>query len=290
MPLSNGLNHVALLTADLDRFLSFYCEVFDATVLLDVTEGGMRHAGVDLGGGSALHAFCIDGNAHASGSPDIFGRGHLDHLAINVPDEQALNQAQHRLLARGASDGRINDFGILKSVAFRDPDGFEGEVALWASTAAVAISADSQPASARGVTVRALLRQAATSSDATAMRKAIDLLFSDTLDALSPDDEYQLRHQDYVMEMPQSGERVRGRDAMLAMQSHYPSPPAITVRRVTGARGVYFIEGENDYGGAVSHVAAIWELDTDGLIIRDTRYYAEPFHAPSWRSEWAERI
>ena len=45
---SNGLNHVALLTADLDRFLSFYCKVFDVIVLLDVTDDGMRHAGVDL--------------------------------------------------------------------------------------------------------------------------------------------------------------------------------------------------------------------------------------------------
>ncbi len=147
-----------------------------------------------------------------------------------------------------------------------------------------------RPASAQGMTVRALLGQAAASSDAGAMREAVDLLFSGAPDALSADDEYQLRHQDYVMEMPQSGERVCGRDAMRAMQSHYPSPPAITVRRVTGAHGVYFIEGTNDYGNAVSHVAAIWELDAAGRIIRDTRYYAEPLPAASWRSEWTEPI
>jgi hypothetical protein len=28
---------------------------------------------------------------------------------------------------------------------------------------------------------------------------------------LSPEKEYVLRHEDYVMEMPQSGERIRGR-------------------------------------------------------------------------------
>jgi len=31
---------------------------------------------------------------------------------------------------------------------------------------------------------------------------------------LSPEEEYQIRHQGYTMEMPQSGERIRGRDKM----------------------------------------------------------------------------
>lgn len=93
MPLSNGLNHVALLTADLDRFLSFCCEVFDATVLLDVTEDGMRHAGVDLGGGSALHAFCIDGNALPKRSErnlasilSALGRGNRRRWTFGISD------------------------------------------------------------------------------------------------------------------------------------------------------------------------------------------------------------
>jgi hypothetical protein len=28
----------------------------------------------------------------------------------------------------------------------------------------------------------------------------------------------------------------------------------------------------------------------DGKMFRDTRYYAEPFEAPAWRSEWVERM
>jgi hypothetical protein len=57
---------------------------------------------------------------------------------------------------------------------------------------------------------------------------------SELLSNLSPDEEYNVRHQDYVMEMPQSGERFRGRENMRAFQEAYHlSPrPSIQVRRV----------------------------------------------------------
>ena len=41
---------------------------------------------------------------------------------------------------------------------------------------------------------------------------------------LSAEAEYALRHEDYVMEMPQSGERIRGRENMRAFQEAYPTP------------------------------------------------------------------
>jgi hypothetical protein len=34
------------------------------------------------------------------------------------------------------------------------------------------------------------------------------------LSNLSPEEEYNVRHQDYVMEMPQSGESIRGREKL----------------------------------------------------------------------------
>jgi hypothetical protein len=49
---------------------------------------------------------------------------------------------------------------------------------------------------------------------------------------LSEDDEYAIRHPDYTMEMPQSGERIRGRERMREFQRAYPNPPSIAIRRV----------------------------------------------------------
>ena len=139
--------------------------------------------------------------------------------------------------------------------------------------------------------VRELFREAITGNDAAIMRKGVEQLLGLTVDAgLSAEEEYLVRHPDYVMEMPQSQERVRGRDAMRSMQEAFPVPPRLTLRRVLGSGHLWVIEGVNDYDGDTWNVALIWELDDQGLIIRDTRYYAQRSAAPEWRSQWVEPI
>jgi hypothetical protein len=107
---------------------------------------------------------------------------------------------------------------------------------------------------------------------------------------LSAEAEYEIRHEDYVMEMPQSGERIRGREKMREFQEAYPTPPTIQLRRVIVRDSLWIVEGVNDYGsGQIFTVVAIFEL-RDGKIWRDTRYYAEPFEAPEWRALWVEQM
>ena len=65
---------------------------------------------------------------------------------------------------------------------------------------------------------------------------------------LSAEEEYQIRHEDYTLEMPQSGERIRGREKMRAFQEAYPNPPSIKIRRVLARDGLRVVEGVNDYG------------------------------------------
>jgi hypothetical protein len=104
---------------------------------------------------------------------------------------------------------------------------------------------------------------------------------------LDPAAEAALRSEDYVMEMPQSGERIRGRDNMRAFQEHYPVPPAVTVREIRGSGQLFVAEVTNDYEGRVFHAVLVLEV-RDGKIVRDTRYYAEPFDPPAWRARWVE--
>jgi hypothetical protein len=106
---------------------------------------------------------------------------------------------------------------------------------------------------------------------------------------LDAEQEYALRHEDVVIDMPQSGERIRGRDNMKAMQDAYPGPPTITVHRIVGSREVWVVEGRSDYGGRIYYVANILEF-REGKIMRETRYYADPFEAPAWRAQWVEPI
>lgn len=112
--------------------------------------------------------------------------------------------------------------------------------------------------------------------------------------ALNPEEEYRTRHpEDYVMEMPQSGERFRGRENMKAFQESFPDhsdAPKIRIRRVLVRDRLWVVESVVDYGGGqVIHGVAVLELK-DGKIWRDTRYFAEPFEAPEWRSQWVERM
>ena len=114
------------------------------------------------------------------------------------------------------------------------------------------------------------------------------------LSNLDPEEEYNARHpEDYVLEMPQSGERIRGRETMREFQKAYPvtSPATIRLRRVLVREGLWVAEGVIDYGGdqEALDVVLIFEL-RDGRMWRDRWYFAEPFEAPEWRAQWVERM
>ncbi len=127
--LLDGVNHVAILTSDSDRLHAFYTEVFDATVSRDVEEReGMRLSFVDIGEGRELNVFELAGNDEASRQVPMFGRGRIDHLGLQAASLEGFEEIRRRLMARGASDGFVTDFGPVLSLFFRDPDGLEGVV------------------------------------------------------------------------------------------------------------------------------------------------------------------
>lgn len=140
--------------------------------------------------------------------------------------------------------------------------------------------------------VRELFRKAIADNDAAAMRAGLEQMLGLTGElALSPEDEYKLRAADFVLEMPQSRERIRGRDAMRSMQEAFPSPPqSMRVRRVVGADRVWVLEGELDYGQGPWCVVVVLEFDDEASVVRETRLYSEVSEPPAWRSAWVEPL
>ena len=129
--LLDGVNHVAIVTNDTDRLHAFYSEMFDAVVSRDSEEGeGVRLSFVDIGPNTQLNVFQVDGNTEADRQTPMFGRGRIDHLGLQAASDDAFDMIRQRLLAAGASDGFVTDFGPVLSVFFRDPDGLEGEVCV----------------------------------------------------------------------------------------------------------------------------------------------------------------
>jgi len=130
--LLSGVNHVAILTHDTDRLVAFYREVFDAQIgaQLEEFDGAIRLTFIRIGEIAELNVFQVEGNTQADRQTPMFGRGRIDHLGLQAASMDAFDQIRERLIARGASDHFVTDFGPVLSVFFRDPDGPEGEVCV----------------------------------------------------------------------------------------------------------------------------------------------------------------
>jgi catechol 2,3-dioxygenase-like lactoylglutathione lyase family enzyme len=130
MTMLTGVNHVAVLTADLDRFVAFYCDVFDLDVAFSETTPMFRHAIVRAGPDSWIHPAEVADNAHADALPAMFQRGHLDHVALGASSAAHFETLRQRLIDHGATDGTVEDLGAFHSLWFTDPDGMHAELTL----------------------------------------------------------------------------------------------------------------------------------------------------------------
>ncbi len=130
MTLLDGIHHLATLTADMGRLIAFYQRVFDARVVLDLEEEGLRHAFIELGPNTLLHPFQISGVVVPQGATPIFGRGRLDHFGLNAASLDAFRELHRRAVNASASNGEVTSIGPTLSFSFTDPDGAEHEV-LW---------------------------------------------------------------------------------------------------------------------------------------------------------------
>jgi len=130
--LTDGFNHVALLTKDMERLHRFYEQVFDATH--QHVQGGpvgpFWMTVIDVGPGRELNVFQIADNAESDRQVPMFGRGRIDHLALQAASFEAFQEIRTRLIACGAADDFVTDFGQALSLFFRDPDGLECEVCV----------------------------------------------------------------------------------------------------------------------------------------------------------------
>jgi catechol 2,3-dioxygenase-like lactoylglutathione lyase family enzyme len=127
--LLDGVNHIGMLTQDTDRLSRFYSDIFDAPPARTVEDGpGFKLSFIDIGEGRELNVFEIEGNTEAQRQTPMFGRGRLDHVGLQARSLEAFEEIRRRLMACGAADDFVTDFGPALSLFFVDPDGLEGEV------------------------------------------------------------------------------------------------------------------------------------------------------------------
>jgi catechol 2,3-dioxygenase-like lactoylglutathione lyase family enzyme len=130
--LTRGINHVAILTKDTDRLHAFYRDIFEAEIFADMPldDNGGRLSMIKIGEHTELNVFEWPGNPEADRHQPMFGRGPVDHLGLEAADKASFEEIRRRLMACGAADSFVTDFGPAYSIFFVDPDGLECEVLL----------------------------------------------------------------------------------------------------------------------------------------------------------------
>ena len=88
--------------------------------------------------------------------------------------------------------------------------------------------------------------------------------------------EHDIYREDALLHYPQSGERIRGRNNIRESRTVQPNEKHFRVQRITGSGDLWVTEYEMTYDGKRSCVVSIMEFQ-DGLVARETQYFADPF-------------
>ncbi|SEB65082.1 nuclear transport factor 2 family protein [Terriglobus roseus] len=104
------------------------------------------------------------------------------------------------------------------------------------------------------------------------------------------DAEHAIYADDAICEYPQSGERIVGRKNLQALRSHHPGKPSgFQVRRLLGSGDLWVTEYTITYQDREAFTVSIMEF-ADGKVVHETQYFADPFQAPAWRSQWVTKV
>jgi catechol 2,3-dioxygenase-like lactoylglutathione lyase family enzyme len=130
-----GINHLALVTKDMDETVRFYHGVLGAPLVAHLAGPNFRHYFFDIGPGNTVAFFeyrDVDFATFAkpAGVPDPRAT-QFDHLSFNVPDEHALVCLQQRLRDADCEVTEVVDHGFIKSIYFSDPGGIALEASYW---------------------------------------------------------------------------------------------------------------------------------------------------------------
>jgi hypothetical protein len=107
-------------------------------------------------------------------------------------------------------------------------------------------------------------------------------------DASDFEAEHDIYHWDAVLDYPQSGERIRGRQHIQESRTVQPNRKRFTVRRMIGSGDLWVTEFVLSYDGAPSYTVSIMEF-RDGQVAHETQYFADPFDPAPSRAHLVER-
>jgi catechol 2,3-dioxygenase-like lactoylglutathione lyase family enzyme len=132
-----GMNHLALVTTDMDATTRFWHGVLGAHIVATVATDSFKHYFFRIGEAQTIAFFQyldadIETFAKPAGIPHRLA-SQFDHLSLGLPDEAALEDLRARLIAAGCEVTEVVDHGFIRSIYFSDPTGIALEASWWTS-------------------------------------------------------------------------------------------------------------------------------------------------------------
>jgi catechol 2,3-dioxygenase-like lactoylglutathione lyase family enzyme len=130
-----GINHLALVTTDMDATVRFYHGVLGARLVATIGTEAFRHYFFEFGPEQTVAFFEYQGVelerfAKPAGVPDRRAI-QFDHLSFNLPDEDSLESLRKRLAEHGCEVTEVVDHQVMRSIYFTDPNGIALEATHW---------------------------------------------------------------------------------------------------------------------------------------------------------------
>ena len=134
-PFWRGINHLALVTTDMDATVRFWHGVLGARLVAHLGTESFRHYFFEFGPQQTVAFFeyadvPLGRFQVPAGVPDQ-RKMQFDHLSFNLPDENALDELRNRLKGYGCEVTDVVDHGFIHSIYFNDPNGIALEASWW---------------------------------------------------------------------------------------------------------------------------------------------------------------
>ena len=101
--------------------------------------------------------------------------------------------------------------------------------------------------------------------------------------------EHEIYRDDAVLDYPQSGERIHGRDNIQESRFVQPNKKRFRVQRIIGSGDIWVSEFVLSYDGIPSYAVSIMEF-REGLVAHETQYFADRFDPATSRAHLVECV
>lgn len=121
----NGINHLAMVTGNIDKTIRFWRDLLGMRLIVRLGRPGFRHYFFEISEKDMLAFFEWPGVAPAEekdhGAP-VKGKVVFDHISLSVENEKDLWEIKDRLSAAGFWTTEVVDHGFIHSLYSFDPN------------------------------------------------------------------------------------------------------------------------------------------------------------------------